>query len=82
VPKSGLSGVRAGLLVASRVFFHSHAEIGAGYRQSSLTPSSAYRAELPVVLSWGGMQKSGLPKLERHCREPRANFFIVLLKQE
>jgi hypothetical protein len=35
--------LRGVLLVASREFLHSHVEIRVGYRQSSLTLTSAYR---------------------------------------
>jgi hypothetical protein len=38
--------VKAGLPVASRLVLHSHAEIKVGYRQSCLTPTSAYRRGL------------------------------------
>jgi hypothetical protein len=38
----GLSGVRARVQLTSGKFLHSHAEIRAGYRQSSLTLTFVY----------------------------------------
>jgi hypothetical protein len=41
--RPGLSGVRAGLPVTSRLFLHSHAEKRTDNRQSRLTPTAAFR---------------------------------------